>query len=260
MATKKTPGKNGTKADKAAIKDVFGDAPEIEPVPPKKKSKISEQVEMGEDFDTFVALALVESAIQGAKKEHEGRFKDGVALSHYAEAAAEGKKPTSFHAVADEASADFVFGKRAAGFDKAVADILSEHGVPFVTEEKVKEKFTINPLILDDQEKLAQLANAINALNLDYKVIEKQKPVLKYTFDEKTFEGIAKIKDPAVRKELVRQIGQTSIKNPKLEGKDAVGGALHSALEIIRDSKVLDKWVQQQEKAKAAKKDLDDEV
>jgi hypothetical protein len=246
-----------TKAGKAAVVSVFDNAPVIEPAKKSAKSKIpDEAVEMGADFDTCIALRIVASAVKGANEQSEEEFKDKKGFDHIEEVVtATGEKPDSFRVRGDIGSAQFIFGKKSAGFSKEVADMLEENGVTsYEKTEKVAERFIINPDVLKDQAMLAKLAQAIQGLDFGCQVIQKQAPEFKYTTTDETFEQISKIKDKKLRRELLFQTSQISVKTPMLDGKDAKGGALAQALTIIKEKKVLEKWMADEASKEANKK------
>ncbi len=73
---KTTKASKAKASDAAAIASVFGSATAAKAHMAKSKGKSKMELEMGEGFETFVALTLVEKALSGVKKQLEGQFKD----------------------------------------------------------------------------------------------------------------------------------------------------------------------------------------
>jgi len=235
-----------SKKEAAAIADVFGGASEIET--PKSKKNNGNQISMGKDFEGYVSLILLENAIEGAKKQLEGEMKEKKAFTHFFEKITEtGNQPSQIEGVEGRASAMFQFKKKGAGFTAEIAEDLKEHGIDCERKESIPERFVINPLILQDQAKLAQLSVAIKQLGLDYEIVQKQKPVFKYQFTEETIRQISKIKDKQIRAKLLRDIATIAVAQAKLDGigidkktsPEQRADVLATALQIIQEQKIL---------------------
>ena len=225
--------------EQSAIASVFGAAAAVAPSPAKKGKKSDKpQVEMTEEFEGYVALILVEKALEGVKKQLDKQFKDGEAFEHFdGELVASHRQPETFEGLCGRASAQFQFKKRSAGFNGEIAAMLDEQGIAYERSEKVPERFTINPQVLEDQVLLGKLAVAIKNMGVD--VIQKQSPVYSYQFNEETLAQVAKIKDDTVRSEILRAISSIAVAQAKIDGVDAKGGALEAALEILQEKGIL---------------------
>lgn len=234
MATKK-PSK-----EQSAINAVFGAASSA-PAPKKSKAKSDKpQKEMSSEFEGYVALILVEKALEGVKKQLDKQYKDGEAFEHFdSQLTASHKQPETFEGVCGRASAQFQFKKRSAGFNADIAAMLDEQGISYEKTEKVPERFTINPLVLEDQALLGKLAVAIQKMGVDYDVIKKQDPVYSYQFNEETLAQVSKIKDDTTRTEIIRAISSIAVAQAKIDGVDAKGGALEAALAILAEKGIL---------------------
>jgi hypothetical protein len=225
---------------KQSIENVFGTAASTGSAKKKTKSKSNRmEVEMDEGFESFVALILVEKALDGVKKQLEGSFKESAYETFIKEVNDNGKKPDSIVGVEGDATAMFQFKKRGAGFTEEVANQLEENGISFEKEEKVPERFIINPDVLEDQAKLGKLAQAIEKLNLGFDVIQKQEPTFKFNIDDTTIAQLSKLKKPELQAELIKAVSLVAVSQAKIDGVDAKGGALEAAMKILKENGIL---------------------
>ena len=241
MVVKKKKTATKKPSAKQSIDAVFGTAVSTGP---KKKSKSKSsnatEVEMDEGFESYVALILVEKALDGVKKQLEGQYKETAYQSFVDAITRTGKKPESIVGVNGDATALFQYKKRGAGFTLEVANALEKEGIPYEQIEVVPERFTINPDLISDQVKLGKLAEAIQKLNLGFDVIQKQEPVFKYNIVEyNTVSALAKLKDPVIQAELIKAVSSVAVAQAKIAGCDAKSGALGAALQILKDSGIL---------------------
>jgi hypothetical protein len=233
MATKKKSP--AVSAEKAAIANVFGQA---EVVPTKKAKPVVAMGNSRHSFEGYVALILAEKAIESAKGTFEQQFKSVDAFDYFhAEVVKTGSQPSAFEGQEGIASAQFQFKKRPQGFNEEIAKNLRDNHIPFDRNESIPERFVINPLLLQDQEKLGQLAIAMQKLGLDFPVVIKQEPSYKYQFNDASIAEIAKIKDPSVQADLLRSISSIAVAQAHLE---CGGNVLNKALEIIAEKGILD--------------------
>jgi len=240
MATKKPTKARKPSQEQSAIASVFGAAAAVAPTAKKGKKSDKPQVEMSEEFEGYIALILVEKALEGVKKQLDKQFKDGEAFEHFdGELVASHRQPETFEGLCGRASAQFQFKKRSAGFSGEIAAMLDEQSIAYDRSEKVPERFTINPLVLEDQALLGKLAVAIKNMGVNYDVIQKQSPVYSYQFNEETLAQVAKIKDDTVRSEILRAITSIAVAQAKIDGVDAKGGALEAALAILQEKGIL---------------------
>jgi hypothetical protein len=241
MATKK---KSTVSAASSAIADVFGSATIAAPDKPKKgKGKDRLQVEMEEPFDTFVALTLVEKAIEGVKDQLGEQFKNEAFDVFMGQIMENGKQPDSFDGVCNDAQAAFQFKQRGQGFAKDIADRLAAANCPVDRTDKVPERFVINPEVLANQELLGKLAVALKSIK-DFSgidIIQKQEPVYTYKFTEATIAAVKEnVKDPTERAELLRAISTIAVAQAKLAGGDAKSeSALTAALQHLASKGIL---------------------
>jgi hypothetical protein len=240
MAVKKKATKTGKKAEKDAIADVFGTAAPAAPKTTSKSKKSDKpQVEMTEEFEGYVALTLVQKALEGVKKQLDAQFKDQEAFDYFHEQLVKtSAQPKTFEGVNGRGSAQFQFKKRSHGFSEDVAAMLDKHEIAYEKSEKIPERFTINPEVLNDQELLGKLAVAIKKMGVE-DVIIKQEPVYSYQVAAETHAQIAKIKDETIRAEIIRAVSSIAVAQAKIDGVDAKGGALEAALEILQEKGIL---------------------
>jgi hypothetical protein len=241
MATKK---KTTVSTTSSAIADVFGSATIAAPDKPKKgKGKERTQVEMDEPFDTFVALTLVEKAIEGVKDNLGEQFKNEAFDHFHVEIMETGVQPESFDGVCNDAQAAFQFKQRSQGFQKDIADRLAAANVPVDRTDKVPERFVINPEVLANQELLGKLAVALKSVKdfAGIDIIQKQEPVYTYKFTDATIAAIkTNVKDPTERAELLRAISTIAVAQAKLAGGDAKSeSALTAALQHLASKGIL---------------------
>ena len=235
-----TKKKAPAKASKSqSIANVFGTAVSTGAKKKTKSKSNKMEVEMEEGFDSFVALILVEKALDGVKKQLEGQYKDSAYETFIQEINDNGKKPDSIIGVDGDASAMFQFKKRGAGFTEEVANQLKANDISYEQEEKVPERFIINPDVLADQTKLGRLAQAIEKLDLGFDVIQKQEPTYKYNIDDTTIAQLSKLNQPEIQAELIKAVSSLAVSQAKLGGVDAKGGALEAAMQILKNNGIL---------------------
>jgi len=229
------------KAEKAAISEIFGASAPVAEKPKKKgKGKDRPQIEMSEEFEGYVAVKLLIKALEGVEKQLDRQFKDTEAFEYFhSELIRTQSQPSTADGVNGRASAQFQFKKRSHGFSADVAAQLDELEISYEKSEKIPERFTINPQVLEDQELLGKLAVAIKKMGVDYDVIQKQEPVYSYQIAAETAAQIAQIKDKTISAELVRSVFSLAVAQAKIDGVDAKGGALESALEILQEKGIL---------------------
>ena len=238
---KTTPKKKATakKTAASAIEDVFGSAPATAAAKKTTTTKYVPEMEMKEGFETLVALIMVEKALKGIKGQLEGQYKEDAYDHFITGIKANGQKPASVVGIDGDASALFQFKKRSAGFSDDVASDLEANGISFEKEEVVPERFVINPEVVGDQNKLGQLAQAIQKLDLDFQVIIKQEPTFKNQTNDSTIRELSQVKDNEIQAKLIKAISSLAISQAKIGGCDVKGGALESALAILKENGIL---------------------
>lgn len=249
MARAKKEKNPAVMSDAEAINALMNGVATVPSPKPKSSSANREVVEMTDkEFESYIALEMLADAVETVKEELDGRFKKGFAMDHHLENLVKtGAKPDAFDAIGGEAACQFQHRKRSAVkptedfplLQKKLVDVLNENNIPYERKESVSERLIINPEISDNQEILAKMARALLSADLGVQAIMKQEAVFKYSFTDATFAAIAKVKDPAIRKELFKAVSTPAISQQKLCGLEGLD-CLDKALEIIQKRKILD--------------------
>jgi hypothetical protein len=174
---------------------LFEGAPTIAPKKASASSKERAIVEF-EGFDLLAALGIVEKAIESVKKQTMAAIKE-LATDYLVSQMLEIKtKPDSFTARGDLATGLVSLRKRGSHLRVAdeAAEALLAKGVPMEVIESVPERLVINPEILEDQECLQALAEAIKGHpTLESKtVIMKQQGETHYAVNDDTLPTLAR--------------------------------------------------------------------
>lgn len=174
---------------------LFEGAPTIAPKKASASSKERAIVEF-EGFDLLAALGIVEKAIESVKKQTMAAIKE-LATDYLVSQMLEIKtKPDSFTARGELATGLVSLRKRGSHLRVAdeAAEALLAKGVPMEVIESVPERLVINPEILEDQECLQALAEAIKGHpTLESKtVIMKQQGETHYAVNDDTLPTLAR--------------------------------------------------------------------
>lgn len=174
---------------------LFEGAPTIAPKKASASSKERAIVEF-EGFDLLAALGIVEKAIESVKKQTMAAIKE-LATDYLVSQMLEIKtKPDSFTARGELATGLVSLRKRGSHLRVAdeAAEALLAKGVPMEVIESVPERLVINPEILEDQEALQALAEAIKGNpKLESKVvIMKQQGETHYAVNDDTIPTLAR--------------------------------------------------------------------
>jgi len=221
------------KKDIKTLENIFGSATEIS-AKAKPKSKRAEK-KLDIEFELYVALLILSKAIEGVMGNREESFKKKAGEVFTEDVSKNGRKPDNFDGVSGKASAVFQYKKRGFGFSSKIAEILDKNNIPYEKEEKIAEHFIVNPEVLADQEKMLEVAKAIEKLDMPFQVILKQKAEYKYQFTDETFAAIAALQDEALRETLTKDIATIAISSPKLDSANAV----EEALSIVTEAGLL---------------------
>jgi hypothetical protein len=201
-------------------KSVFANAEVIE-IKTKSKTKEKEEVLMPQPFDTLINLLLVEKHIEAAVSNLKKDFTSNAGFDVFYQKMIESKEqPESFIGICENTQAQFQYTN--AGFNKAVAEKLDTHGIKYVVESKIEERYFFNPEALKDTALMKKIDLALQKLQqeCDMQIIQKQESVDKFKFDDNTIAQIVeKVEDPAEQAELLKEIAVMKIAYPKVEGK-----------------------------------------
>jgi hypothetical protein len=194
---------------------LFEGAPTIAP---KKASASSKEraIVVFEGFDLLAALGIVEKAIEAVKKQTMAAIKE-LATDYLVSQMLEIKtKPDSFTARGELATGLVSLRKRGSHLRVAdeAAEALLAKGVPMEVIESVPERLVINPEILEDQEALQALAEAIKGNpKLESKVvIMKQQGETHYAVNDDTLPTLARTaQDEAEIRDVIGKLSSVSV-------------------------------------------------
>lgn len=205
----------GKTATVTSAMDLFGEAPTIAPKKARASSKERAIVEF-EGFDLLAALGIVEKAIESVKKQTMAEIKE-LATDYLVSQMLEIKtKPDSFTARGELATGLVSLRKRGSHLRVAdeAAEALLAKGVPMEVIESVPERLVINPEILEDQESLAALAEAIKGNpKLEGKVVVmKQQGETHYAVNDDTIPTLARTaKNEAEIRDVIGKLSSVSV-------------------------------------------------
>ncbi len=194
---------------------LFEGAPTIAPKKASASSKERAIVQF-EGFDLLAALGIVEKAIESVKKQTMAAIKE-LATDYLVSQMLEIKtKPDSFTVKGELATGLVSLRKRGSNLRVAdeAAEILLAKGVPMEVIESVPERLVINPAILEDQESLAALAEAIKGNpKLEGKVVVmKQEAEKHYAVNDDTIPTLARTaKDEGEIRDVIGKLSSVSV-------------------------------------------------
>jgi len=223
--------------------DMFGQAPTIAPKKAKASSKVRAIVQF-KGFDLLAAAGIVEKALEDVKKQMMAAIKE-LATDYLVSQMLEIKtKPDSFTARGELASGLVSLRKRGSHLRVApdAAEALLEKGVPMDILESVPERLVINPEILEDQECLQALAEAIKGNpKLESKVvIMKQEAEKHYAVSEDTIPTLARTApDEDFIRNFIGKLSSVSVSRFIMDGEKDSVVQKKKALEILFDRGIL---------------------
>ena len=232
---------------KTAVADasaLFEGAPTIAPKKKASSSTKDRAIVMFEGFDRLAALGIVEKAIEAVKKQAMAAAKE-LATDYLVSQMLEVKtKPDSFTARGELASGLVSLRKRGSHLRVApdAAEALLEKGVPMDILESVPERLVINPEILEDQECLQALAEAIKGNpKLESKVvIMKQEAEKHYAVSEDTIPTLARTApDEDFIRNFIGKLSSVSVSRFIMDGEKDSVVQKKKALEILFDRGIL---------------------
>jgi len=223
--------------------DMFGQAPTIAPKKAKASSKVRAIVQF-KGFDLLAAAGIVEKALEDVKKQMMAAVKE-LATDYLVSQMLEIKtKPDSFTARGELASGLVSLRKRGSHLRVApeAAEELLAKGVPMDILESVPERLVINPEILEDQECLQALAEAIKGHpTLESKtVIMKQEAEKHYAVSEDTIPTLARTApDEDFIRNFIGKLSSVSVSRFIMDGEKDSVVQKKKALEILFEQGIL---------------------
>ncbi len=231
-----------TSAVESAV-DLFGEAPTIAPKKAKASTKERAVVQF-KGFDLLAAAGIVEKALEDVKKQLMAAIKE-LATDYLVSQMLEIKtKPDSFTARGELSSGLVSLRKRGSHLRVApeAAEALIAKGVPMDILESVPERLVINPEILEDQECLQALAEAIKGHpKLESKtVIMKQEAEKHYAVSEDTIPTLARTaKDADEIRNFIGKLSSVSVSRFIMDGEKDSVVQKRKALEILFGEGIL---------------------
>jgi hypothetical protein len=218
-------------------------APTIAPKKATASSKVRAIVQF-KGFDLLAAAGIVEKALEDVKKQMMAAIKE-LATDYLVSQMLEIKtKPDSFTARGELASGLVSLRKRGSHLRVApeAAEELIAKGVPMDILESVPERLVINPEILEDQECLQALAEAIKGHpTLESKtVIMKQEAEKHYAVSEDTIPTLARTAQDADEiRNFIGKLSSVSVSRFIMDGEKDSVVQKKKALEILFEQGIL---------------------
>lgn len=204
-----------TTLEKAA--DLFGEAPIIAPTKKKtSKAKKDREVIEFKDFDVVASLGIMMKAMESVFKQKVAAAKEYAIETFVKKMLKDGIKPDSFTAKGELGTALVSLRKRGGHLkvDEETAEKLIAQGIHMEVIESVPERLVINPEILEDQEAIQAVAEAIKTHPKlqDKLVVMKQAAEKHYAVSELTIPQLAtKAQDEAQIREVIGKLTSVSV-------------------------------------------------
>lgn len=235
---------SATKVAMAA--ELFGEAPVIDTPKPKAGGKKARLLIPFEGFDVVAALGVVEKALKAVSKQLTAEIKDSV-VGTFIEQMIEGEaKPDSF--TAQGATATGLCSLRKRGSNLAVteetAKKLLASGIHLDTVEKVPARLVINPEILENQEIIGAVAEAIKGHpKLEgVTVIMQQEAETHFAVSEETLPQLSRRSQEFASSDLREILGNVSVVSVgrfEIQGCEDSGAQKRKAIEILEEAGIL---------------------
>jgi len=219
----------------AAIAEMFEEAA---PTPRKKKTAATDRDVI--EVENLQVLAATKRVIAAMESIYDDEYDSAkaVLMDHFMDQLVHtGQKPVSINAECGESSATIVF-VASAHAKPTTAELMEANDVPFERRESIPARLVINPAIVDDQELLGKLANALKTLDefQGMKIIQRQDAVWKVGVTDDSFAAVAKIKDDATRAKIFQDISGMQLKKPCFNAENS----LQAAVDYLREKGLVD--------------------
>ncbi|MCK5316914.1 MAG: hypothetical protein KAJ55_03320 [Anaerolineales bacterium] len=225
--------------------DLFGEVPEA-PTKPKKTSKAKKDREVipFKDFDVTCSLGLMIKAMESVFKQRMAQAKEYAVDTFVKKMVKHGIKPDSFTARGELGTALVSLAKRGSHLkvDPETAERLIEQGVHLDVIESVPERLIINPEILEDQEAIQAVAEAIKTHPKlkDKQVVMKQSAEKHYAVSEMTIPQLAtKAQDEDAIRDVIGKLTIVKVGRFVLENCADGGEQKKKAMEILFGKGIL---------------------
>ena len=219
--------------------NLFGELPTA-PTTKKKTSKAKQDREVIEfkDFDVVASLGILMKAMESVFKQKVAAAKEYAIDTFVKKMLKDGVKPDSFTAKGELGTALVSLRKRGGNLkvDEETALKLIAQGIHMEVIESVPERLIINPEILEDQEAIQAVAEAIKTHPKlkDKVVVMKQAAEKHYAVSELTIPQLAmKASDEAEIREVIGKLSSVSVGRFVIEECADGGEQKKKAMEIL---------------------------
>jgi hypothetical protein len=228
-----------------ATVNVFAEAP-IAPAKPKKQSKAKAERETIEfaDLDLLASCAILTKALDGVQKQLSKEVK-GKGLNYLAGVMVQTKKaPASLTAMGEMATGLLTLKRRGSNLttDAKTVERLAEVGIALDEVEEIPERFVINPEVLEDQELMMAISEAVsNHPKLKgVAVVQKQERQVRHVVAETTLGEIAKnVEDKEQIKLLLSGVASVQLGRYQFEGLTGSDEQVARALLFVSERGLL---------------------
>jgi len=225
--------------------NLFGEIPTA-PTAKKPTSKAAKDREViaFKDFDIVAALGIMQKAIESVFKQRMAAAKEYAVDTFVKKMLKHGIKPDSFTARGELGTALVSLAKRGSHLkvDDETAEKLIAQGIHLEVVEKVPERLIINPEILEDQEAIQAVAEAIKTHPKlqDKQVVMKQAAEKHYAVSEMTIPQLAtKAQSEDEIREVIGKLTIVKVGRFVLEGCADGGEQKKKAMEILFGKEIL---------------------
>jgi len=225
--------------------NLFGEIPTA-PTTKKKTSKAKKDREVIQfkEFDVCCSLGLMIKAMESLFKQKIAAAKDFAVDTFVKKMLKDGIKPDSFTARGELGTALVSLRKRGGHLkvDDETAEKLIAQGIHMEVIESVPERLIINPEILEDQEAIQAVAEAIKTHPKlkDKVVVMQQKAEKHYAVSEMTIPQLAiKATDEAQIREVIGKLSVVSVGRFVIEGCADSSEQKKKAMEILFGKEIL---------------------
>lgn len=212
--------------------------------PKKKGSKERDEHPFGEDMDYCAALSIVADALvnQAELIKEELKRRGGAIMA--ADMARTTKKPEAFIGTGPRSSAYVGFRRKGSNsaLDSDIVATLQGKQVRIEKQEKVPARLVLNPDVLENQEQLAAIAEAITTHPKlqGVPVILRQDAEFYYSTGELTMDDIASAGFTVDElKDMLPRVGSVTVGKFQIDGLTDPRDLLKKSLEIIAASKLV---------------------
>jgi len=224
--------------------NLFGELPTAPTTKKTSKAKKDREVIEFKDFDVVASLGILMKAMESVFKQKVAAAKEFAIDTFVKKMLKDGVKPDSFTARGELGTALVSLRKRGGNLkvDEETAEKLIAQGIHMEVMLSVPERLIINPEILEDQEAIQAVAEAIKGHpKLQGKVVVmKQEAEKHYSVSELTIPQLAmKAEDEAQIREVIGKLTSVSVGRFVIEDCVDGGEQKKKAMEILFGKGIL---------------------